>query len=911
MSKLDDFLELARKKGLSEKERMAELKRLGFKLTKEEVAEQLQESEKEKVIKKEEQPSGVKVIEKRIKGNVIRRRVRKVVKPKPSEEVPPEAKEEKLAVEEQKTGEVIAAPAETKAEKEPVEKISAPEPVAETPSTGGPEEEKLPEKTEGVVEGTGQPLPKPEKETPGEESEKKSKKEPEEAVPAVPEKPEAEETKPKKKKRKKEEGAKITGFVDLSAVLKQEEEAGKKKETKRAVSSDAETGEFIDESKVKGKVEPAKVEKPQEKIPSKKRHKVRRKWVERDLRKELNEYLAGAKGQGDEALRASRKHKKEKRGAKKETVVTAPTKESKRVIRILDKISVGELAKRMGIKLAEVMEKLKDLGIEIRPTDTVDADTASLIASEFSYTVEDASKDIENVLYVEESKGEELVPRPPVVTVMGHVDHGKTLLLDAIRKTHVVEEEAGGITQHIGAYEVTLDGGKQVVFIDTPGHEAFTEMRARGAQVTDIVILIVAADDGVMPQTIEAINHAKAAEVPIIVAINKIDKPQARPDKVRQSLMEYGLVPEELGGDTLFVEVSAKTRQGIDELLEMILLQAEMMDLKANPKSRARAVVLESGMDRSRGITATVIVKQGTLKKGDFFVVGAGYGKVRSMMDDKGKITKAAGPSIPVLVLGFSDIPEVGETLYVVKNEKEAKQVATYRRTKQLEEAAQAQAAVSLDDLFAKIKEGEINELNMVVKADVTGSLKAVTEALKKLGNEEVRVNIVHQAVGGISESDINLAVASNAIVVGFNVRPEPKARDLAKKEGIEIRLYSIIYDLIDDVTKALTGMLAPKQEEKVLGRAEVRATFSVPKIGVVAGCYVVEGEIPRNALVHLIRDNVVVYDGKIASLKRFKDDVKSVQAGYECGLGIENFNDIKVGDVIEAYVMEETAAEL
>ncbi len=910
MSKLDDFLELARKKGLSEKERMAELKRLGFKLTKEEVDEHLQKSEKEVKASEESPASGVKVIEKRIKRNVIRRRVRKVAKPKPEEEKP--SVEEKPAAKEETAGKE-AAPQEVAADEKAV-----PEKAVE--SAPSKEAEVVAEKEEV------RPEPEPEKkaeavtpETPAEEApQPEEEAKPEEVTPTeVPEEKakaaEKEEAKPKKKKKKKIDEARVTGFVDLTDILAKEKKEEKKAATRPAAQAAAKpTGEVVKPLTLGGGKKEEKGGKIEEKTPPKKRPKSRRKWVERDLRKELNEYLAGAKGQGDDVHRASRKHKKERKGAKRETVTTAPAKEIKRVIRILGKVSVGELSKRMGVKLEEVMSKLMELGIQATVNETVDADTAALIASEFSYTVEDASKDIESALYDEEEREEDLVPRPPVVTVMGHVDHGKTLLLDAIRKTHVVDEEAGGITQHIGAYEVTLGSeDNRIIFIDTPGHEAFTEMRARGAQVTDIVILVVAADDGVMPQTVEAINHAKAAGVPIIVAINKIDKPQAQPEKVKQALMEHGLVPENLGGDTLMVEVSAKTRQGIDELLEAILLQAEMMDLKGNPKQKARAVVLESGMDKSRGITATVIVKRGTLKKGDSFVVGASYGKVRTLTNDKGKQVKSAGPSFPVLVTGFSEIPEVGETLYVVKNEKEAKQISSYRKTKLLEEKAEAQASVSLDDLFNKIKDGEVHELNVIVKADVMGSLKAVCEALGKLGNEEVRVNVVHEAVGGISESDINLAIASGAIVIGFNVRPEPKARALAKKEGIEIRVYSIIYDIIDDVTKALTGMLAPKREEKVLGRAEVRATFSVPKVGVVAGCYVVDGEIPRNANVHLLRDNVVIYDGRIASLKRFKDDVKSVQAGYECGLGIENFNDIKVGDIIEAYIVEETAAEL
>ncbi len=912
MSKLDDFLELARKKGLSEKERMAELKRLGFKLTKEEVDEHLQKSEKEAEVSEESPASGEKVVEKRIRGNVIRRR-RKVVKPKAEVALPPKGKE---PAQEAPEGEVLKVI--TEAQEAPVEKPEAPlleeEVEVPAPSEGGGET-----KPEAVAK---EPEAKPIEQPTVPEKEVESPQ-----APPTPVRPDREETggvegkktehepvgiKPKKKKKKRDEGARVTGFVDLTAILKKEREEERQEAVKKEKAKPGEVAPPPSPEELAKEGKSGKVEKLEEKTPPKKRPRSRRKWVERDLRKELNEYLAGAKGQGDEYIRASRKHKKERRTARKEPVVTAPIKESKRVIRILDKISVGELSRRMGAKVEDVMKKLLDLGIQAGINETLDADTAGLIAAEFSYTIEDASKDIESVLYEEEDREEDLTSRPPVVTVMGHVDHGKTLLLDAIRKTHVVDEEAGGITQHIGAYEVRLgDPNKRIIFIDTPGHEAFTEMRARGAQVTDIVVLVVAADDGVMPQTVEAINHAKAAGVPIIVAINKIDKPQAQPEKVRQALMEHGLVPENLGGDTLIVEVSAKTRQGIDELLEMILLQAEMMDLKGNPKRRAQAVILESGLDKTRGITATVIVKQGTLKKGDFFVVGPHYGKVRALMNDKGKRIKSAGPSFPVQITGFGEIPEVGETLYVVRNEKEAKQISSYRKTKLLEAKAEAQAAVSLDDLFDKIKVGEAHELNVIVKADVMGSLKAVCESLQKLGNEEVRVNVVHEAVGGISESDINLAVASRAIVIGFNVRPEPKARALAKKEGIEIRVYSIIYDIIDDVTRALTGMLAPKREEKVLGRAEVRATFSVPKVGVVAGCYVVEGEIPRNARVHLLRDNVVIYDGKIASLKRFKDDVKSVQAGYECGLGIENFNDVKVGDMIEAYVMEETAAEL
>ena len=898
MSKLDDFLELARKKGLSEKERLAELKRLGFK-PRDESAEQFQKSLEETTPVEKEDTSDVKVVVKR-KGNIIRRRKR-VAKPKPPKEKKTEEDlQENAAAPEAPVENITGENSEKAPEESPrevPEEMPAIEPRVETPEESpvvpveSPDrEEAAPEKPEEVDAGL-----QPAQAVPVAKGTVPPKKE------RVPEK----EEKPKKKKRKKEEHAKIVGFIKLPET----KEPVKAKKVKTTVDAGkpaleaplgmAGPGAPALEGEAAGK----------KKVVQKKKPKARKRWVERDLRKEMNDYLAGGKGRS-EGRRFPRKHRKDKK-EKKAEVITAPTKAIKRVIKILDEVSVGELAKRMGTRIEDILAKLEALGIETSADVILDADTAELVAAEFSYNIEDASKEIEGVLLDSEDREEELVPRPPVVTVMGHVDHGKTLLLDAIRKSHVADGEAGGITQHVGAYEVAVGDNKQVVFIDTPGHEAFTEMRARGAQITDIVVLVVAADDGVMPQTVEAINHAKAANVPIIVALNKIDKPQAQPEKVRQTLTEHGLISENWGGETLFAEVSAKTKEGIGDLLEMILLQAEMMDLKGNPSRRGRGIILESGMDKSRGVTATVIVKRGRLRRGDYFVVGDHYGKIRSMVNDKGKMIKEAGPSSAAVVLGFSDIPEVGDIIQVVKNEKEAKQVASYRHTKALKEKADAQASVTLDELYEKIREGEVTELNLIVKADVMGSLKAVCEVLNKLGNEEVKIRVVHEAVGGIIESDINLATASNAIVVGFNVRPEPKARTLAKKEGIEIRAYSIIYDVIDDTTKALTGLLVPKKEEKVMGRAEVRATFSVPKIGMVAGCFVVEGEIPRNALVHLLRDNVVVYEGKISSLKRFKDDVKVVQSGYECGLGIENFNDIKIGDVIEAYVMEDMAVSL
>ena len=488
---------------------------------------------------------------------------------------------------------------------------------------------------------------------------------------------------------------------------------------------------------------------------------------------------------------------------------------------------------------------------------------------------------------------------------MGHVDHGKTSLLDAISNTRVTQQEAGGITQHIGAYQVSVDG-KIITFLDTPGHEAFTTMRARGAKVTDIAILVVAADDGVMPQTIEAINHAKAANVPIIVAINKMDKPDGNADRVKQELTEHGLLPEDWGGDTICVPISAIRQEGIDNLLEMVLLVAEMQELKANPNRRAKGTVVEAKLDKGRGPVATVLVQEGTLKVGDFVIAGTAYGRVRAMISDKGKRIKQAGPSTPVEILGFSDVPEAGDILFDVEDEKFAKQVVEERKNKIKESQITSAQKVSLDELFDKIKEGELKDLNIIIKADVQGSVEAVKQALTKLSNDEVRIRAIHSGVGAITESDIMLASASNAVVIGFNVRPEPTARAAAEKEKIDIRLYRIIYDAIEDMEAAIKGMLEPKYREAVIGHAEIRTIFKVPGVGSVAGCYVADGKVTRNSHTRLIRDGVVVHEGRIQSLKRFKDDVKEVNAGYECGIGIENFNDIKEGDIIEAFIMEE-----
>ena len=584
-----------------------------------------------------------------------------------------------------------------------------------------------------------------------------------------------------------------------------------------------------------------------------------------------------------------------------------PVKIEKAVI-TSETITVKELSEKIGKPVAEIIKKLFILGIMATINQEIDFDTCSLIASDYDIELEqNIAKSYEDVLLegVDEDESKDLVERPPVVTIMGHVDHGKTSLLDAIRHSSITEGEAGGITQHIGAYTVTCNG-RQITFIDTPGHEAFTAMRARGAQGTDIVILVVAADDGIMPQTVEAINHSKAAGVPIIVAINKMDKPTANPDRVKQQLTEYGLVSEEWGGDTICVPVSAKTKQGLDNLLEMVLLQADVLELKANPNRMAKGIIIEAELDKGRGPIATVLVQNGTLKVGDPIVAGMAYGRVRAMMDDKGRRVTKAGPSTPVEVLGFNEVPSAGDMLNAAEIDKLSRQVAEERRDKLKAEQLKNTQKVSLDDLFNQIAEGQMKDLNIIIKADVQGSVEAVRQALEKLSNDEVRVKCIHGAVGAITDSDVIFASASNAIVIGFNVRPNASARALAEKENVDIRLYRIIYNAIEDIQNAMKGLFKPVYKEVELGRISVRNTFKVSGVGTIAGAYVQDGKVSRNAQVRVVRDGIVVHEGRISSLKRFKDDVKEVAAGYECGIGIENFNDIHEGDTIEAFVMEE-----
>jgi len=595
----------------------------------------------------------------------------------------------------------------------------------------------------------------------------------------------------------------------------------------------------------------------------------------------------------------------------KQTQITTPAAH-KRVIKMDEMIAVGDIAKQMGVKAPDVLKKLWGMGMTgIMLNNSIDQDTATLLANEFGFDVESTAFKEADVFAQSEDKPEDLAPRAPVVTIMGHVDHGKTSLLDAIRDANVAAGEAGGITQHIGAYKIKTEEGHEVVFLDTPGHEAFTAMRARGAQATDIVVLVVAADDGVMQTTIEALNHAKEADVSIIVAVNKIDKANAQPERIRQQLSEHGLIPEAWGGDTIFVDVSARNKTGIDQLLQMLALQSELLELKANPNKLARGTIIEAKLDRNRGPMATVLVQDGTLKLGDTVVAGEFIGKVRAMLDDKGRSLNEAGPSTPVELLGLGGVPEAGESLNAVADEKSAKELVEHRRDSRRKRELGTQSKVTLENILDKIKEGAVKELKIVLKTDVQGSAEALKTSLAGLSTETVKVDVISAGVGGITETDVNLAKAGNAIIVGFHVRPAGKAAQLAEQEGVDIKLYDIIYEALDDVKKAMAGLLAPVKREKALGKAEVRQTFTIPKVGTICGSFVTEGTVRRNAQVRLVRDSVQIFVGRMISLRRFKDDVREVVAGYECGIGLENYNDVKIGDIIEAYEIEEVAATL
>ncbi len=717
---------------------------------------------------------------------------------------------------------------------------------------------------------------------------------------------------------------------------------GKEKKTK-AKSAKAEQVEKAEKTEKPVAAAPKKKIAERKKTKEKVEVKEAKKGIVSEVKKEVREEL---KGKPKEELKPKPEHKAEakiepKPGPRPETKkeiipagvreplkavpaaapeskvkpapepVPAPVPEKKEnLIEIADSITVKELSEKIKKEPKDIIKKLISMGVMASINQIIDLETAKNIANEFGYEVEVSSAESELLEYEIKDDESKLKPRPPVVTIMGHVDHGKTSLLDAIRQTNVIDDESGGITQHIGAYHVELPKGN-IVFLDTPGHQAFTAMRARGAQVTDIVVLVVAADDGVMPQTVEAINHAKAANVPIIVAINKIDKPNADATKVRQALTEYNVVPEDWGGENIFVDVSAKKRTGIEALLEMILLQAEMLELKANPSRKAIGTVVEAKLDRGRGPVATILIRAGTLKVGDPFVTGVHWGKVRAMIDDEGKKVHFASPSIPVEVLGFSGVPHSGDPFLVVEDEKRAKQISLLREHKQREASLAKSSKITLEDLYNQIKQGSVKELKIILKADVQGSVQALKDSLEKLSTSSVKLDVIHAGTGGVTETDVILASASNAIVIGFHVRPETKASQLAEKEGIDIRFYSIIYNAVNDIKAAMEGLLDPLYQEKVIGRAEVRELFVIPKIGTIAGSYVVDGKIARSSQIRLIRDSVVIYEGKISSLRWFKDDAREVLTNYECGIGIENFNDIKLNDIIEAYILEKVARKL
>lgn len=635
---------------------------------------------------------------------------------------------------------------------------------------------------------------------------------------------------------------------------------------------------------------------------SRRKKKKRPEIDEAEIEKNIRQTMAAM----DEAGKGKRKRRKVQLedGTETEAIPT---------IRVSEFMSLSELAKLMDVEPSELIKKCMELGMMVSINQRLDMDTITLLAAEYEYEVEalaEFGEDIVEEIGDTEESEENLVPRPPVVTIMGHVDHGKTSLLDRIRQSNIIGGEAGGITQHIGAYEVSYNG-QDITFLDTPGHEAFTAMRARGAQVTDIVVLIVAADDSVMPQTVEAISHAKAANVPIIVAINKIDKPNANPDMIRQQLADHGVLVEQWGGKYQSAEISAKTGQNIDHLLELILLEAELLNLRANPARKAKGVVIESRLDKGKGVVATVLVQNGTLRIGDPFIAGAHSGKVRSMLDERNRRIKEAGPSVPVQVLGFNGMPQAGDSFIVLASERDTKEISQKRQQLQREHEHWRNRPRSLDEISRQIKRGQIKNLSVVLKADVDGSVEAISDSLLKLTTEEVGVAVIHKGVGAISESDVLLASASGAIIIGFNVRPTVKARELAEKEQVDIRSYEVIYDIVEDVKSALEGFLEPTRTEQLVGTAEVRETFKVPKVGVVAGCYVVSGTIHRNAKIKLYRDDRLIHDGKLASLKRFKDDVKEVTVGFECGIGLERFDDIKVNDVIEAFEIIETKRSL
>ncbi len=700
-------------------------------------------------------------------------------------------------------------------------------------------------------------------------------------------------------------------FDQEKEAVKHAEEEKKKKleEAKRARRVEKAKAKPGPEVEIQAPAQPeVVVEEPAEvdgdEHPGRRRRRRRRRRVDQAaVEANIKKTLAKMEGKSP---------RRRKRVRKEESDEQIEVAEPENLIRVTEFVSVGELADLIEVPATRIIQACMELGLMVTVNQRLDFDTISLICEEFGYAAQRQDAFVLDEPEEEEVAEENLVPRPPVVTVMGHVDHGKTSLLDFIRQTNVIAGESGGITQHIGAYEVELDDERSVTFLDTPGHQAFTAMRARGAQATDIVILVVAADDGVMPQTVEAIDHARAAGVPVVVAVNKIDLPDARPERVKQELMQHKVVIEEFGGDVLFAEVSAKTGAGIDDLLEKVMLQADVLDVRANPDRSARGVVIESELDKGMGPVATVLVTAGTLKIGDAFICGLFDGRVRALLDERGNSVQEAGPSQPVRVLGFSGVPEAGDGFAVLGDDREVRDIAQRRQRLQREQGfRRTKEPTTLEELYAQVQAGEIERLNVILKGDVGGSVEALADELTKLSTDEVKVAVIHRGVGAITENDVLLAAASDAIIIGFHVRPDARARAAAEREGVDIRVYRVIYEVVDDVRLAMEGLLAPEKREVVLGSAEVRETFKIPKVGTIAGCFVSDGTIPRTARVRVVRDGVEVYEGVIGSLKRFKDDVREVREGYECGINVEGFNDVKVGDVIEAYKIEEVQRTL
>lgn len=812
--------------------------------------------------KKDEQPAQEVYEEKRVSTNIIRRRAKAVPAPepeeaqeKPAEEVTAETGPQEKPEEEKKK------PAKRK---EAAKKDKAP--PAEAVSEEPVQVEAVPAEPEGMRKG---------EEVTGEEA---GAKVPAEEAPAVagvkvkPQEIEKEEQKESKKKEKKK------GKRPPKAIEILQEEEG--------LEEDAEVAAKKDKASI-----PEQEQQPQQVQPP-----------EMEVYTQTDLYGAGRGAAGKRI-----KKKKDRRAIQQ----AQPAKKKK--LKIGATITAGNLAKEMGVKVSEVIKILMNLGVMASQNQYISPEEATLVANELGFETEETRDTIHETFFAEPVYAEEnLVLRPPVVTVMGHVDHGKTSLLDAIRSENIIDSEFGGITQHIGAYQAHCKD-KLITFIDTPGHEAFTSMRSRGAQATDFVVLVVAADDGVMDQTREAINHAKAAKIPILVAVNKIDKPNANPMRVREQLSELGLVPEDWGGDTIYVDVSAKKHVGIEDLLEMILLQAEIMDIKAQMDGPARGVVLESKLDKNKGPMCTLLIQQGELKKGDVFVIGTKWGKARAMYDFRGVPIDRATPATPVEIIGLTEPPSAGDTMFVVPGEKKAKEIIEYLQDKEKISRLQApeqKVQVTLEDLYSQVQDGKLKELNLIIKGDVHGTVEAIVSSVKGIdAGQDMRINVIHSAVGGITENDVLLASTSMAIIVGFNVRPEPKVRDMAKKNNIDIKLYTVIYDLIEDIKQALRGMLEPVYQEVIQGRAEVRDIFKVPKVGIIAGCMVTEGVMQRGAQARLLRDNVVIHEGKVESLRRFKDDAREVLTGFECGIGLGNYNDIKVGDIIESFTQEKVEA--